>query len=365
MPLTAGQQCPLDQNASALPFGSFGFRLSFMSHPAIRTENLRRTFKARREKKDAGGPRPDFVALDGVSLEVRPGELFGLLGSNGAGKTTLLRILTTLLAPSSGMAYVDGLDVTRDFQAIRERINMVSGGETSGFGILNVRENLWLFSQLYGVPSKVALGRIDAMLEIVGLSDKAGTRISYLSTGQRQKMNFCRGFITSPKILFLDEPTLGLDVNAARTIRQFLRTWMAEQPDRTIVLTTHYMKEADDLCDRIAVIDHGRVLACDTPGALKRRVQAFPTFEMHVNAESNGWHELEKLPGVQHCVRKVGPAGTALTVALHEERAIGAVVQEIIQRGSHILSLKKIEPTLEDAFIELVGHGLESAEVEH
>jgi ABC-2 type transport system ATP-binding protein len=335
-----------------------------MSHPAIRTENLRRTFKGRREKKDARGPRPDFVALDGISLEVRPGELFGLLGSNGAGKTTLLRILTTLLAPTSGSAFVDGLDVTRDFQAIRERINMVSGGETSGYGILNVRENLWLFSQLYGVPSKVALSRIDAMLDVVGLSEKAGTRISHLSTGQRQKMNFCRGFVTDPKILFLDEPTLGLDVNAARTIRRFLRSWMAEKPERTLVLTTHYMMEADELCDRIAVIDRGHVLACDTPAALKRRVQEFPTFEMHVSAAANGWHDLDKLPGVQHCVRNDGPEAVALTVALREERAIGAVVQQIVQGGSHILSLKKIEPTLEDAFIELVGHGLESVEVE-
>jgi ABC-2 type transport system ATP-binding protein len=208
------------------------------------------------------------------------------------------------------------------------------------------------------------MGRIDAMLEIVGLSEKASTRISYLSTGQRQKMNFCRGFITNPRVLFLDEPTLGLDVNAARTTRRFLRTWIAEQPNRTLVLTTHYMMEADELCDRIAIIDRGRVLACDTPAALKRRVQQFPTFEMHVNAEADGWHDLEKLPGVQHCVRKAGSEAIALTVALHEERAIGTVVQRIVQAGSHILSLKKIEPTLEDAFVELVGHGLETAEVE-
>src|SRR5262249_20708073 len=149
-------------------------------------------------KKDSKAPRADFVALDGISLEVQEGELFGLLGSNGAGKTTLLRILTTLLAPTSGTAHVDGLDVMHDFQAIRERINMVSGGETSGYGILTVRENLWLFSQLYGVKSKLALERIDAMLEVVGLTEKANTRISHLSTGQRQKMNFCRGFITDP-----------------------------------------------------------------------------------------------------------------------------------------------------------------------
>jgi ABC-2 type transport system ATP-binding protein len=354
---------PFGKSLSAADSDSL-VKINQMPHPAIRTEDLRRTFKARREKKDVRGARSDFVALDGITLEIRQGELFGLLGSNGAGKTTLLRILTTLLAPSSGSAHVDGLDVTRDFQAIRERINMVSGGETSGYGILTVRENLWLFSQLYGVPSKEALRRIDKMLEVVGLTEKSNTRISHLSTGQRQKMNFCRGFITEPKILFLDEPTLGLDVNAARTIRQFLRSWMAEQPDRTLVLTTHYMMEADELCDRIAIVDRGHVLACDTPDALKRRVQEFPTYEMRVSSELNGWHDLEKLPGVQHCLCKTLPDAIALTVALHEERAIGAVVQQIVQGGSHILSLKKIEPTLEDAFIELVGHGLETVEVE-
>ena len=139
---------------------------------------------------------------------------------------------------------------------------------------------------------------------------------------------------------------------------------MAERPDRTLVLTTHYMMEADELCDRIAIVDRGHVLACDTPAALKRRVQEFPTYEMHVSAELNGWHDLERLPGVQHCLRKTLPDAIALTVALKEERAVGAVVQQIVQGGSHILSLKKIEPTLEDAFIELVGHGLETVEVD-
>src|SRR5262249_19727033 len=161
--------------------------------------------------------------LDGVSLEVRPGELFGLLGPNGAGKTTLIKILTTLLAPSAGRAWVDGLDVVTEADRIRPRINMVSGGESSGYGILNVRENLWRFGRIYGVPAAVAFERIDKMLGIVGLTDKGGTRISHLSTGQRQKMNFCRGFITDPRILFLDEPTLGLDVTSARAIRTFIK----------------------------------------------------------------------------------------------------------------------------------------------
>ncbi len=339
-----------------------------MGNPAIRTANLVRTFKLSRGRRARQGPEPpaEFTALDNINLEVHPGELFGLLGSNGAGKTTLIKILTTLLAPTAGSAHVDGLDVVSQDQAVRQRINMVSGGETSGYGILTVRENLWLFSQLYGVPRKEARCRIDRLLAAVGLAEKADTRISHLSTGLRQKMNFCRGFVTNPKILFLDEPTLGLDVTAARTVRQFVRDWMEERAGRTLVLTTHYMMEADELCDRVAVIDKGKVLACDRPSVLKRRVQRYPIFEMALTScgQTNGWHELDRVPGVHQFSYVESPTTVDLKVALEEEAAVGSVVQEIISGGSRILSLKKVEPTLEDVFVELVGHGLRGPEVD-
>ncbi len=300
----------------------------------------------------------DFVALEEVSLNIQQGELFGLLGPNGAGKTTLIKILTTLLAPTSGTAEVDGLDVQTQADKIRPRINMVSGGESSGYGILNVRENLWLFARIYGVPTAIAHERIDKMLQVVGLEDKARSRISHLSTGQRQKMNFCRGFITDPKILFLDEPTLGLDVTSARAIRAFLRDWMQEKPDRTLLLTTHYMTEADELCDRVAIIDKGKVLACDTPKALKRRLQTHAIYEISLAPGSGGWNDLEKLVGVHQSTATTTPTTVELKVSLDVESAIGAVVQALVARDCHILSLKKVEPTLEDVFIELVGHGL-------
>jgi ABC-2 type transport system ATP-binding protein len=337
-----------------------------MTTSAIRTAALGRTFKApRNRRRHSDKPTPvEFTALEDVTLGVQPGELFGLLGSNGAGKTTLIKILTTLLAPSSGAAWVDGLNVIDDTQAIRELINMVSGGESSGYGVLTIRENLWLFSQLYGVPSKEAGYRIARLLAAVDLTDRADTRISHLSTGLRQKMNFCRGFVTNPKILFLDEPTLGLDVNAARSIRQFIRDWMVERPGRTMVLTTHYMQEADELCDRVAIIDRGRVLACDTPGALKRRVQRYPIFEMELTSGADGYHGLDKLPGVRHCSFCEQPSRVDVKIALEEERVVGAVVHEIVTGGSQILSLKKLEPSLEDVFVELVGHGLGIAEVD-
>jgi ABC-2 type transport system ATP-binding protein len=334
-----------------------------METPAIRTANLTRTYrkpKKRWSKAKDGEAEREFVALNGVNLEVPRGELFGLLGPNGAGKTTLIKILTTLLAPSSGEAWIHGHDVVKDAAKVRPIINMVSGGESSGYGILNVRENLWLFSRIYGVPNAEIRQRIDQMLSVVGLADKAGSRISHLSTGQRQKMNFCRGFITDPQVLFLDEPTLGLDVTSARAIRVFLKQWMAEKPGRTLLLTTHYMAEADELCDRLAIIDRGQVLACDTPANLKRRVQKYPLFELQLPPGSKGATPLESLPGVHQATQHETPERVELKVSLEEDVVIGNVVQNLVSTGNKILSLKKVEPTLEDVFIELVGRSLSS-----
>jgi ABC-2 type transport system ATP-binding protein len=339
-----------------------------MTEFAIRTEDLTRTYRRKRRRgwfrKKSDDTPAEFTALNRVNLEVRPGELFGLLGPNGAGKTTLIKILTTLLAPSAGKAWVDGLDVETQQHALRPRINMVSGGESSGYGILTVRENLWMFARIYGVPNHLIRERTDRMLDIVGLTEQANSRVSHLSTGQRQKMNFCRGFITDPKILFLDEPTLGLDVTAARSIRQFVRQWMKEDANRTLLLTTHYMAEADELCDRLAIVDRGKILACDSPAELKRRVQERPIFEMSLAPGANGVADVTGLPGVHQATRTETPTTIELKVSLDEEAAIGGVVQKVAGGGTRILGLKKVELTLEDVFIELVGHGIEDAERE-
>jgi ABC-2 type transport system ATP-binding protein len=330
---------------------------------AIRTENLNRVYKVQGEKKKRGEPKTPklLTALDGVNLEVYEGELFGLLGPNGAGKTTLIKILTTLLAPSGGTCFVDGLDVVKEADEVRRRINMVSGGETSGYGILTTTENLWMFSQFYGVPSKVARARIAELLKIVELEGQANEKISGLSTGQRQRMNFCRGFVTDPKVIFLDEPTLGLDVHAARVVRDFVRHWMREQPDRTVLLTTHYMAEADELCDRIAIIDHGTVLACDTPTNLKRMLQKQPVFQIQATGiTARGLDTLAATPGVVHVTGSADPGSSATTLKfiLADEAAIGAVVTALTGMNAGITSLEKNEPTLEDVFIKLVGRSL-------
>ena len=327
---------------------------------AIRTDKLGRIYKIRGGKKTE--PR-ELVALRDVNVEIKRGELFGLLGPNGAGKTTLIKILTTLLAPTSGTAWVAGLDVEKEPAKIRARINMVSGGESSGYGLLTVRENLWMFSQFYGLDSGLANQRIKQLLEVVGMGDRLNTKSSDLSTGLRQKMNIVRGFLTDPEVLFLDEPTLGLDVGAARDVRKFIRQWIDRDSTRTLLLTTHYMVEADELCDRVAIINEGRVLACDTPSNLRHSLQRDAIFRLEVSPlDGMGVESLRSLPGVKQLVPREKDGSVVLEFILTEEPVLGAVVNTLTVSDIQILNLEKREPTLEDVFIDLVGRSM--AEVE-
>lgn len=327
---------------------------------AIQTTDLGRVYKLRGPKRKEDPKQ--LIALDGVNVEVRQGELFGLLGPNGAGKTTLIKILATLLLPTSGAALVEGLDVTRDVEAIRQRISMVSGGETSGYGLLTVEENLWMFARFYGLDNNTAHKRIDDMLNVVGIADRKRTKISDLSTGLRQKMNFVRGFISDPNVVFLDEPTLGLDVTAAREVRGFIRQWMHDNPGRTILLTTHYMAEADELCDRLAIIDRGRLMACDTPENLKHRLQREAIFHLKVGPlgpKPSRDAMLEAVPGVRQVTVVEQNGHTELNLMLAQEDVLSGVLAHLNNRGSSLISLEKREPTLEDVFVDLVGRRLD------
>ncbi|UCE81435.1 MAG: ATP-binding cassette domain-containing protein [Methanobacteriota archaeon] len=321
---------------------------------AVETQSLTRIFRPKKKKEGSV-----VTALDSVDLRIERGELFGVLGPNGAGKTTLLKILSTLLLPTSGKAYVAGLDVEKDLTAVRERINMVSGGEISGYGLLTVRENLWMFSQFYGIKSKEAHARIEELLARFGLSSKAKAKVRTLSTGERQKMNVIRGFVTNPEIVFLDEPTLGLDVNAARAVRDFVMDWVQSDRNRTVLLTTHYMMEADELCDRIAIIDGGKILACDTPNNLKKTVKMNTTLTLSVYG-LGGINGFDNIPGLNSYTsyKDVESGTTKLRFVLEDESCVSEIVSEVVSKGSRIMSLQKTEPTLEDVFIKLVGRGL-------
>lgn len=329
--------------------------------PAVRTVDLRRIYKTRGGGSMRGQKAgKNVIALDGVSLEIQRGELFGLLGRNGAGKTTLIKILTTLLAPTSGQAFIDGMDVTRDIVPVRQRIAMVSGGEQSGYGILTVREQLWMFAQFYGVPSRLAHPRIDELLAAVGLSDQANQKVYALSTGMRQRMNLCRALVSDPEILFLDEPTVGLDVEASRMVREYVRRWMSEDARRTVLLTTHYMFEADELCDRVAVINHGQIVAHGTTGDLKRGLQEHARFQLELAEWAPAFVErLRESDGVVNAETRERGGRTELRLALLREEMIVPAIATLNDAGGRVLTLKRIEPTLEEAFIRLVGDSVE------
>lgn len=328
---------------------------------SILTENLGRIYKIRSSKKH--DPK-ELVALHDVNLEICQGELFGLLGPNGAGKTTLIKVLTTLLAPTTGHASVAGYDVMQEPEKVRTHINMVSGGEASGYGLLTVRENLWMFAQFYGISTKIANQRIKELLEIVGLSDRMNSKSSDLSTGLRQKMNIVRGFLTDPEVLFLDEPTLGLDVGASREVRKFVREWVDANPRRTLLLTTHYMVEADELCHRVAIINRGRVLACDTPANLKHQLQQESIFHLQVSPFNGRITPaiVQELPGVIKVTHLPQDGYESLELILADESVLGTVINSFTTSEVQIRNLEKCAPTLEDVFVKLVGQSM--AEVE-
>ena len=334
--------------------------MSATSPLAIDVHALRRVYKTKPN---------DVIALDGIDLEVAPGEFFGLLGPNGAGKTTLIKILTTLLLPTSGTASIFGFDVVDKTKQIRRIMNMVAGGEQSGYGILEVREQLWMFSQFYGLGSRDGWRRVDELIDAVGLDEQRRQKVSTLSTGQRQKMNFARGLLNDPWIFFLDEPTLGLDVSAARAVRELILAWKAAVPGRTVLLTSHYMAEVDELCERVAIVDRGRILAIGSPDELRRRVQRESIFRLELDRLDGGPSALQRLPGVVAASTAASDEtdvhGDRQTVSVNlvltEDAALGGVVSALGGLGANILALRKSEPTLEDVFVELVGRGFDDS----
>ncbi len=321
----------------------------------IETKDLVRIFKSKNEV---------VKALDKVSISIGEGEIFGLLGPNGAGKTTFIKILTTLLLPTSGEAYVGGFDVVKESDKVRKIISLVSGGETPGYGILSVRENLWFFSQLYGLSSSVAKEEIGRFMADLDFEEYAGTRMSKLSTGYRQRLNLARGLLSKPKILFLDEPTLGLDVLTAKNLREYIVDWAKRERKGTVLLTTHYMAEADEMCDRVAIIDRGRILACDSPFKLKENLEENVIVKMEVSSVRADFSFIDDLGGVvgYSQTRSIQTDTTTLKVMVHDESILSKIASKIEGQKLKILSVNKAEPTLEDVYISLVGRGFEEEE---
>ncbi len=321
----------------------------------VEVSSLRREFK---------GKEGTVVALDGVDLKVREGEIFGVLGPNGAGKTTMIRILSTLLLPTSGSARVMDWDVAKEPEKVRPIISTASGAERAGYDYITARGNLWFFSQLYGLRSKLAHERIEEFSKMLGLEEYLDRKFYTLSTGYRQRVTIARAFIHDPKVVFLDEPTIGLDVMTALKIREFLVT-QAKERGRTILLATHNMSEVEAICDRVGIIDKGKILACDSPSALKRSLGAPGLIiEVSLPLAPESLEAMSKLDGVK-----------GFTLSVDEERGVGRIqvvvdnddsaqsaVDFVRKSGTRVLSNWRQQTTLEEVFVALVGRGFRERE---
>lgn len=318
---------------------------------AIDVSHLRRVFKSnfgviKRTAKE-------IIAVDDVSFGIEEGELFGLLGPNGAGKTTTVKMLTTLLIPTGGSASVRGFDVVVQADEVRKRIGFIFGGERGLYWRLSGIDNLRYFASLYGIDPDVSKNRITYLLDLVGLNGRGEENVGGYSRGMKQRLHVARTLLHEPDVLFLDEPTLGLDPVGAREFRQVILNLQTEK--KTILLTTHYMFEADALCDRIAIINHGRIIAIDTPGGLKSHVKDLNVVEMETfGLSENNLARLRALPFVD-----------SLSIEEHEQKQMlliqterGAeAVPEIMGavEGQRVGRVVVREPTLEDAYVRLVG----------
>jgi ABC-2 type transport system ATP-binding protein len=291
-------------------------------------------------------------ALRGVDLTVDRGEIFGLLGPNGAGKTTLTKILATLLLPTRGEARVLGLDVVREALALRPRIGLVLGGERGLYNRVSGRENLRYFADLFGVPIADRERRVAEVLDRVGLTESADRRVEEYSRGMKQKLHLARGILHRPELLFLDEPTIGLDPKSAREARKLIRAFAAEGV--TIFLTTHYMFEAEELCPRVAVLSRGKIVARDSLAALRQLVGGDRTIE----AEGYGFDDAEvaalrRLPGVSRIVsEEFGPLVRLTIRARTAQLSIDDVRRVLKAHGE--LSVRERRTALEDVYLDLV-----------
>ena len=320
------------------------------SKPVIHTRDVRRVFESRKGFFFNELVRTE--ALKGVDLDVDPGEIFGLLGPNGAGKTTFTKIVSTLLLPTSGTVEVLGFDVTREAAKLRPRIGLVLGGERGLYNRISARENLRYFADLYGVPIEHRDRRIAEVLERVDLVEAADRRVEEFSRGMKQKLHLARGILHEPEVLFLDEPTIGLDPKSARETRKLIRSLVADGV--TIFLTTHYMFEAEELCQRIAVLSRGRIVARDTVAGLRKLVGGDRTIEVEAYGFDDGEvQRVRALPGVSRVVSEAFGPRLRLTLRVRTGELELPTIQRMLANHGE-LGVRERRTSLEDIYLDLV-----------
>jgi ABC-2 type transport system ATP-binding protein len=318
---------------------------------AIDARQLRKTYLTTRGVIHR--ERVERVALRGVDLAIKRGELFGLLGPNGAGKTTMVKIFTTLLLPTSGDARILGLDAINDPWSVRKRIGFVFGGERGLYWRLSGLDNLRYFADLYLIPPDVSRRRIAELLELLGLKGREHDKVEGYSRGMKQRLHLARGLLNAPEVLFLDEPTIGLDPVGARELRRLVRRLANE--GTTIFLTTHYMLEADEVCDRIAVIKAGEIVAEGTPSSIKTRVEGLGVIEFEADGIAEaGLEALRRVAEVSAVMVDDRELSQVVTVHCSRPAEVAAGLSALLE-GQQIRKLTVREPTLEDAYVQLIG----------
>jgi len=295
-----------------------------------------------------------FTAVDDISFDVKKGEIFGLLGPNGAGKSTTLRMLSTLARPTKGTATIGGFDIAKDDNEVRKLIGIVSE-KMIMYNRLTAKENLWFFGSLFNLPKDVMSKRIDELLELVQLTKWKNAQVGTFSTGMRQRMNVIRALLNRPQVLFLDEPTLGLDPQSSVEIRDFIKKLNREN-GTTVMITTHMMVDADLLCDRIAIVDHGKIVALDTSANLKKTISGADTTIISLEI-SNLSPELINALRELDCVDAVTQENTLnLRIIVHGSEAFDSVIDKVRKMNGKISSMQNLQPSLEDVFLHITGH---------
>ncbi len=335
-----------------------------MTNYAIEVNNLRKEFEVKKKNgpfwKRKNKEKEIFLAVDNIDFNVKKGEIFGFLGPNGAGKTTTIKMISTLLRPTSGSVVVNGSDVMKNPINALTSIGTVLAGERSTYWKLTGRENLEYFAAMNGITGKDAKKRADYLLKRFDLDKRGDETVEKYSTGMKQRVALAKALIAEPKILILDEPTSGLDPQSARNLREIILE--IKEEGRTIFLTTHYMEEADELSDRIGIIDHGKIIALDTPENLKRNLNKTNV----VILELNNWNDtilnkVKNIPFVENINSKFNEDTQSWEVKIHIDNGtdtISTLISNISSANINITHFRVEEPTLEDVFISLTGKSL-------
>lgn len=326
----------------------------------VQVNNVRKVFINKKKRFFRTIETNEFVAVDGVSFYINKGEIFGLLGPNGAGKTTVIKMIIGLLRPSSGNVLINNIDTEKEHLKALKQIGSVLAGDRSIYWKLTARENLEYFASLYGYSAKEGKKRTEDILNKLDLMEKADITVEKFSTGMKQKVALGKALIPDSPILLLDEPTLGLDPQSALNLREIIISLKNE--GKTILLTTHYMEEADFLCDRIAIVDNGKIISLDTPEKLKESISDLKSIQIeldHINDEII--NNLKNMEYVTNIIKEYSSEKNCYKITIQyntEEEIIQEVINILGESKTNIKNVNVLRPSLEDVFIKLTGKKL-------